>query len=72
MRLLQLTRISKSFGPVQALEDVDLEVAQGEVLGLNGGFVMGAVFGDAGAAVLLSLLAPGVAGVDSASEEEDG
>ena len=36
MRLLQLTRISKSFGPVQALEDVDLEVAQGEVLGLIG------------------------------------
>lgn len=36
MPLLQLKRISKSFGPVQALEEVDLEVAQGEVLGLIG------------------------------------
>ncbi|HCR31525.1 MAG TPA: D-xylose ABC transporter ATP-binding protein [Opitutae bacterium] len=36
MSLLQLKRISKSFGPVQALDEVELEVEKGEVLGLIG------------------------------------
>ena len=36
MPLLQLKRISKTFGPVHALDEVDLEVEAGEVLGLIG------------------------------------
>ncbi|MDQ3732441.1 MAG: ABC transporter ATP-binding protein [Actinomycetota bacterium] len=35
--LLTMTGISKSFGPVRALVDADLEVTQGEVHGLVGG-----------------------------------
>ncbi len=34
---LRMTKIRKSFGPVQALDDVDLEVSPGEVHGLLGG-----------------------------------
>jgi simple sugar transport system ATP-binding protein len=34
--LLKMTSISKAFGAVQALQDVDLEVAKGEVIGLVG------------------------------------
>ncbi len=36
MPLLQLKRISKTFGPVRALDEVELEVEGGEVLGLIG------------------------------------
>ena len=36
MPLLHLKKISKTFGPVQALDEVELEVEQGEVLGLIG------------------------------------
>ncbi len=36
MPLLHLKKISKSFGPVQALDQVELEVEKGEVLGLIG------------------------------------
>ena len=36
MSLLQLRRVSKQFGAVQALCDVDLELRRGEVLGLMG------------------------------------
>src|SRR5436309_15838961 len=34
--LLQLKGVSKRFGPVQALNEVDFEVAPGEVVGLVG------------------------------------
>src|SRR5437667_3887644 len=34
--LVQLSRVSKSFGPVQVLKDVSLEMIQGEVLCLAG------------------------------------
>jgi simple sugar transport system ATP-binding protein len=36
MSLLQLRGVSKSFGAIKALSDVDLEIAPGEVLGLMG------------------------------------
>ncbi len=36
MALLQLQGISKNFGAIQALEEVDLEIERGEVLGLMG------------------------------------
>lgn len=36
MSRLQLTGLSRSFGAIQALDDVSLEVAPGEVLGLMG------------------------------------
>ena len=36
MSRLRLSGISKSFGAIQALNDVSLEVAPGEVLGLMG------------------------------------
>jgi simple sugar transport system ATP-binding protein len=36
MSLLQLRGVSKSFGAIKALSDVDLEIAPGEVVGLMG------------------------------------
>jgi simple sugar transport system ATP-binding protein len=36
MSRLKLTGVGKSFGAIQALEDVSLEIAEGEVLGLMG------------------------------------
>ena len=36
MPLLQLKAISKTFGPVQALKEVDFEIKSGEVVGLIG------------------------------------
>ena len=36
MSILQLNNISKSFGAIKALDDVNLELNSGEVLGLMG------------------------------------
>ncbi len=36
MALLQLQGVSKSFGAIQALEEIDIEIERGEVLGLMG------------------------------------
>src|SRR5437762_5684246 len=55
--LLELRGVSKSFGSVQALTDVDLEVHQGEVM---------ALVGDNGAGK--STLIKGIAGIHSFDE----
>src|SRR5688572_33166 len=55
--LLALKGISKSFGPVEALKDVDMEVRPGEVVGL---------VGDNGAGK--STLIKAIAGVQPADE----
>ena len=34
--VLKMSQICKSFGPVQVLENVDLQLAKGEILGLIG------------------------------------
>ncbi|MFV1979637.1 MAG: ATP-binding cassette domain-containing protein, partial [Rhodothermia bacterium] len=62
--LLQLRRIHKSFGPVQALKNVDLDVRAGEVLGLIGE-------NGAGKSTLVKILS-GVHKPDSGSIELDG
>ena len=36
MKILELKNISKSFGAIHALENVDLDISQGEALGLMG------------------------------------
>ena len=36
MKILELKNISKSFGAIQALENVDLDITTGEALGLMG------------------------------------
>ena len=36
MKILELKNISKSFGAIHALENVDLDITQGEALGLMG------------------------------------